>query len=58
MPILHHRAVKGAAKYYLYGEITYLDVFKTEHRTWFCRTWNGQQFILGDLISEDLNGYT
>jgi hypothetical protein len=43
---------------YLYGEITYRDIFKNEQRTWFCRRWTGDQFVLGDLTDEKLNGYT
>ena len=58
MPIHFQPAAKDTVKYYLFGEITYLDVFQKEHRTWFCRVWDGAQFILGNLTSEKLNGYT
>lgn len=54
----HQAVVAKTAKVFLYGEIIYTDIFKKERRTWFCRTWNGKQFVLGDLTSEDLNGFT
>lgn len=52
------RAKSEGAEIYLYGEITYRDIFKNEQRTWFCRRWTGDQFVLGDLTDEKLNGYT
>jgi len=52
------RAKAEDATIYLYGEITYRDIFKKEQRSWFCRRWNGKQFVLGDLNDEKLNGYT
>lgn len=52
------RAKAGKGLIYLYGEIVYRDIFRKERRSWFCRRWQGQQFILSDLIDEKLNGYT
>jgi hypothetical protein len=52
------RAKSEGAAVYLYGEITYRDIFKNEQRSWFCRRWTGDQFVLGDLTDEKLNGYT
>ena len=42
---------------WLRAEISYLDIHNRPHRTWFCRFWNGQQFLLSSGIDESLNGY-
>ena len=52
------RAEAEKSTIYLYGEITYRDIFKQERRTWYCRRFSGKQFALGDLTDEKLNGYT
>jgi hypothetical protein len=51
------KAVEEGFSYYLYGEISYEDIFKVHHRTWFCRRFNGKQFVLGDLNDEKYNGF-
>jgi len=51
------QAKAGKGSIYLYGEIVYRDIFKNERKSWFCRRWQDQQFILSNLIDEKLNGY-
>ena len=44
--------------WFLHGHIIYRDLFGNEWQTWFCRRFNGNQFILGDITSKQLNGNT
>lgn len=49
---------KKVVEAYLYGEIVYRDMFKTDQHAWFCRRYTGKQFVLGDLIAGHFNGST
>ena len=52
------QAAAESADIYLYGEITYRDIFGNERRSWFVRKWAGDHFVFGDLEDEALNGST
>lgn len=46
---------------YLYGEITYRDAFigaDTTYKTRFCRYFNGNQFVVGNLSDPKQNDYS
>lgn len=42
---------------YLYGQISYVDIHGQRRRSWFCRLYTGNGFILGLLYQPELNGY-
>lgn len=56
--IIPDRPPAHTTQCHLYGKLTYTDVFEKEHAIWFCRRFNGNQFILDDLIGEQYNGQT